>query len=154
MNLNYTEEKLEALLDSFTNIELIPASYSPLLVPFYESIAQNERLKILALRRCRQIFDNWENLDGISKEPEIVQRCSDIWFIINGEDYIFKRPLPTNLNLVTEEIEISEFIEPGQLVRLEFDTKTGELISSPLANLIIEEVEVANFVDVQELSDK
>ncbi|QLG71359.1 hypothetical protein HG535_0B03990 [Zygotorulaspora mrakii] len=152
MTLEHTSEKLQSLLNSFTNTQVIPKSYSELLLPFYKSIALNEKLRGIALSKCRQTFSQWENYDANLTDPEAVQRCLDLWLTIKGQDYNLTRSLPSSSNIIIEDIEVTNYVGPQEFERLEFHPVTHELLSNPLSNLIVEEVEATQFVDMNKLT--
>lgn len=154
MDISHTNEKLEALLNIFTDLALLPSNYTPLLVPCYVSIGKDEHLTSVAIQKCEQIFKKWENDDSGAIQPDVVRRCMDLWLVIHGEDYNPLKPLPVVPNLFVQETEASDYVKDNQVERLEFDPVTNKIIQNPLSNLILEEVEAAEFVDLDEFDHK
>lgn len=154
MDLSHTNQKLEALLNIFTDLTLLPSNYTPLLVPCYVSISKDEQLTSVAIQKCKQIFEQWENDDTKATHPDVVRRCMDLWLVIHGEDYNLCKPLPVVPNLFVQETEASDYVKDTQVERLEFDPVTNKIIENPLDNLILEEVEAADFVDLNEFDNK
>lgn len=154
MDISHTNEKLEALLNIFTDLTLLPSNYTPLLVPCYVSISKDEHLTSVAIQKCEQIFKKWENDDNKAIQPDVVRRCMDLWLVVHGEDYNLRKPLPVVPNLFVQETEASDYVKDNQVERLEFDPVTNKIIQNPLSNLILEEVEASEFVDLDEFDHK
>lgn len=133
------------LVKLFTTLSAIPETYSPLLLPLYCEIKENDQLSFEALKNCKEIFAKWNNGED-DVEEEVVKRCMDMWLTINGEDYILKKPLSSIPNITRQEAETNDYVGESELQRIEFDPITNEPIKNPLGNLIIEEVEATEYV--------
>ncbi|SCU91568.1 LAMI_0E06414g1_1 [Lachancea mirantina] len=116
---------LQQFVDNFTQLELIPASFTPILDPYYTEIAKNQELKDRASEICNAVLKDYQNYN-----PEIVKRCSRFHGVLAQS-----QQNPRLDNLIIEDIDVTAS---------KFSQFTDD--REHMGNLIVEEIDVEQFV--------
>ncbi|CCD24431.1 Swm2p NDAI_0D01180 [Naumovozyma dairenensis CBS 421] len=141
-NSSFGTETLTTFLNNFDDLNLISENYTEFLLPYFEAISKDNKLRRLAKKKCKNYFERWVS----TNDKEISTRYQEFWFILNGTFY----ELEGNLfhNLIINEVDIKEYENVlNNQAKKEFEPDTGKPLPNPLNNLILEEVEVTDYVD-------
>ncbi|CCH60985.1 hypothetical protein TBLA_0D04890 [Henningerozyma blattae CBS 6284] len=168
---SFDKEYLEVFINSFTNLKIIPLIDRNVLFQYYYGISRSndKNLILKAQNICEEIF-SLRKQDKYLIEDAILDRCLDMWYILNGNYYQLANETKNNKysnQANSWQISLESEVKNEQnnkgidnvFEKNERDdsNKDRALASEPklhlkasISNLIVEEVDVCDYIDSED----